>query len=183
MKAELFLAAMSDIDSKYIEEALDYERKLAAGHRGVRKSAICAAACVLIAVSIILPNAAKRSQIAVYMGDAAISETAQPVLERNRSIMTLSLVEPISVELRLDSKREADLSVSAGYIELIDDKSGENSPAGTEFSCPGDSLVRWRIDCPDISEEYELYIVSGGRETTVKLSYDNETGKWTIFKG
>lgn len=125
-------------------------KKVVAFPTNLIKTAAAVAACLIIAVNV------------MGLGTSLVEVNGQPVIQPvtvqtaaafSREVMPLSATEGITVELTADA--DTDLAVSGGTLE--------------------GNL--WTVDAPG---EYLLRAIKGNKTQYFLLSFDSETGAWTL---
>lgn len=133
------------------EQALNQQPKKVTSFPGnLVKTAAAVAACLIVAVNVL---GLGESLVEVNGRPVKDKVTLQPAAAFSREVMTLSTDEGITVELTVDE--DTDLAASGGTLE--------------------GNL--WTVDVPG---EYLLRAIRGSKTQYFLLSFDAETGLWTI---
>lgn len=175
MKAETFSAALGEIDHRYLAEA---EACLPPKRVIPWKALCCAAACLALIVSVLLPNSGGTP--GVRLGDTVLTGQPVPVAPAARSVM-LAMVNPsLDVTLEITAPKGTVITAEVGELRLLDPETGEVTGSGTAVPLPGDCVVCWRIAAADPGETYMAVIGEGARSRRLTLQYDSETQIWMI---
>ena len=133
------------------ERALNQQPKKVSPFPGnLVKTAAAVAACLVVAVNVL---GLGESLVTVNGQQVKDKVTLQNTAAFSRDVMPLSLEEGITVELTVDA--DTDLAVSGGTLD--------------------GNL--WTVDAPG---EYLLRAIKGNKTQYFLLSYDAESGLWTL---
>lgn len=142
------------------------------------------AACLFLAVvfSVFAMHGSGETSVSVR-GRALASEPVE-LSELNISPALYS-AEPrafyeakVPVEVKVTGKTR--ISVSDGVMQVCDADTEEVLYTGCEFTTEEDILIQWIVNSGMETERFEMQIESRKTNFVLVLSYDEDTGRWTI---
>lgn len=179
MTTENFSQAMSEIDTKYLEEAISYKPKKKIIPLYKRITAAAAALFVLIGLSFYV-GSVRHSGPSVYYGGNIVSKRGVSLSENSRGIALASEESDIHATLTIKSDSLCSVLVSDGFVsEVID---GAYAEKHESISVAGGSLIIWEIENADIGSHYNMTIVSQEKTEELTLKFNSQKNSWVISR-
>lgn len=142
------------------------------------------AACLILAVAFSVFAMRSSGGVSVSVRGRALASEPVELSELNISPALYS-AEPrafyeadVPVEVRVTGNTR--ISVSDGTVQISDADTGEVLFTGSEFTTEKDVLIHWIVNNVAQTEQFEMLIESHKEDFVLILSYDENTGRWTI---
>ena len=137
-----------------------------------------AAACLVLVLS--LSGIFGNGDISASLNGKPLGDEAVSV-QSDSSIAMLDArsLDELSVDIEIETGKNAEIEVSDGSIQISDTETGEVSE-NTSFK--GKKIVRWSIPNADESRAYEMTVTfKNGKTETITLEYDRDAMCWTAY--
>lgn len=145
----------------------------------VRNIGIYAAAACLVLVISLSGVFGGNDFSASFNGQKLDSGAVTVQTDSGIAMLDARSLDELSVDIEIETSKNAEIEVSDGSIQISDTETGEVSD-NTSFK--GKKIVRWTIANADESETYEMTVTfKNGKTETITLEYDRQAQCWTAY--
>lgn len=141
------------------------------------------AVCMLLVLVIgILFYSNNNSKLSVWVNGEKLTSEAITISSSDDGIAPANARAMLGfdIPIEFDIKRQTEISVSGGMMQVFDEETGELIALETTFFTDKSVKIVWEISTADINAAYEMYVSDAKDSYTITPKYDHSANCWKI---